>query len=62
MTLWSCVKKNFHLMKSVEGVVFQKLWKIGHQKYPTYVHCSTPNPKSVSVYDPPFSKYFTISH
>ena len=34
----------------------------GHQKYPTYVHCSIPSPKvsSVSLYDQPFSRYSTF--
>ena len=35
---------------------------IGHQKYPTYVHCSTPsrNFLSISLYDQPFSRYSTF--
>ena len=56
-----CMKFGWNLMKSVEGVMFQKSWTrkfckmrrmtpkqtqgIGHKKYHTYVHCSTLSPK-----------------
>ncbi len=77
MIMIPCKKFGWNLMKTVEGVVFRKSWNrklckvhrmtpnqtqgIGHQKYPTYVHCSTPSPKfsSVSLYDQPFSRYCT---
>ncbi len=71
-----------NVMKTVEAVVFRKSWNqklckvhrmtpnqtqgIGHQKYSTYMHCSTPSPKfsSVSLYDQPFLRYstFYLSH
>ena len=73
-----CMKFGWNLMKTVEGVVFRKSWNrkfckvhrmtpnqtqgIRHQKYLTYVHCSTPSPKfsSVSLYDQPSLRYSTL--
>ena len=36
---------------------------IGHHKYPTYMHCSTPSPtfSSVSLYDQPFLRHSAVT-
>ncbi len=60
-----CMKFGWILMKTVGGVAFGKsknrkfckvhrmtphhTQAIGHDNYPTYVHCSTPSPKFLSI-------------
>ncbi len=68
--LWLKLNENYGSSSLLKILKFCKVHRmtpnqtqgIRHQKYPTYVHCSTPSPKFsfVSLYDQPFSRYCTF--